>query len=68
MKKIEITCDSCGADLSQESSMPGYRLSLSCEPTPTGCVVYSVLVYPPLDRPHHFCGTGCLKNWASTTL
>jgi hypothetical protein len=66
---IKVQCDYCNADLSDSGSRPDYRLVLAAEPIPsTSSVIQSIHVLPPLDRRHHFCGTGCLAAWTHNTI
>lgn len=62
MKTIAITCDWCGADLNQESPMPGYFLTLSESQRRTGSMVYDIYVQRELPHDMHFCGKGCLTR------
>jgi len=61
-----ITCDGCEKEMMKSSSYPAeYGLVLSCENfniNKSG-MVYSVMMYPIIERDHHFCGLNCLKTW-----
>ena len=65
MRDEKITCDGCGADLTTRSNSVDYRLVLGSESKPGyGAGVYTdMMIYPPIDRTHHFCGIGCLDHW-----
>jgi hypothetical protein len=67
MKKVEITCDGCGRDLTTTSNSVDYRLVLASESKPGyGSGFYTdMMVYPPVDRAHHFCDLACLDHWRS---
>jgi hypothetical protein len=59
-----IKCDHCGTNLTSIEGRPEYRLALQAEPIPmTGNHVKSIMVYPPINSTHHYCGTGCLSAW-----
>lgn len=64
--KTSVTCDHCDKELTIDSSYPAsYGLQLNCVNfgTNTSGVQYAVHMEPPIRRPHHFCGFGCLKSW-----
>lgn len=62
--KTTVTCDHCGADLSDAGAMPTFRLSLASEAIPnSGGMLYAVHVDPILRRPAHFCHERCLTRW-----
>lgn len=64
--ETKITCDECQADITATGAMPGFRLKLSCESLPQiGASSYAVMVYPPLDHTHYFCGMDCIGVWMS---
>lgn len=64
MKKLEITCDTCGADITTTGPMPAHRLELRAVDLPqTGGFTYAVMNYPPIDRDYHFCGIKCLAQF-----
>ena len=60
-----VKCDHCGSDLSAADGFLAYRLVLQAEPIPTvgSSVMRTVMVYPPIQNTHHYCGTGCLSAW-----
>ena len=64
-----ICCDGCEKEMSKETPSPAdYGLVLSCKDfnTRRGGLVHSVMVYPILERDHHFCGLKCLNKWIKT--
>lgn len=65
MQTTEIICDGCGADLTTRTNCVDYRLVLASESKPGyGSGVYtSMMIYPPVERTHHFCNLGCLDLW-----
>lgn len=63
-KKVTVTCDTCERDLSVSGGADAYRLVLAPEKLPhPGGVHLDIMVYPPIDRTHYFCGLGCLARW-----
>ena len=62
MKKV--FCDGCKDDITENLGVVDfYRLRLTCERLhPLGNTA-DVLVYPPIEEDHHFCGLGCLITW-----
>jgi len=63
MKTVKITCDSCGADLTDTGAMPAYRIRVTAEPLRhTSVMTYDVLVYSPLDHDMYFCGLVCMDK------
>lgn len=42
-----------------------YRLVLASESKPGGGAGFytDMMIYPPVERVHHFCGLGCLDLW-----
>lgn len=65
MRTVEIKCDACARDLTTRSNSVDYRLILQTEDKPGyGAGAYTdMMIYPPVDRPYHFCGLGCLDRW-----
>ena len=64
MKTINIVCDYCKKDLTDAKGMEAYRLVVYAEGIPiTGNIRLPVIVAPPIDRTHHFCGMTCLTAW-----
>lgn len=66
MKTVEIKCDTCESDLTYKSNMVDYRLVLGSEEKPGdghGGAYTAMMIYPPVDRTHHFCGLVCLAKW-----
>lgn len=65
MKTVQVICDGCGADLTTRSNSVDYRLVLTSEDKPgRGFGAYTdMMIYPPLERAHHFCGLTCLDHW-----
>lgn len=65
MRVEKITCDGCGGDLTTRTNSVDYRLVLAAESKPGyGAGAYTdMMIYPPVDRAHHFCGIGCLDRW-----
>lgn len=65
MRDEKITCDGCGADLTTRCNSVDYRLVLGSESKPGyGPGVYTdMMIYPPIDRTHHFCIMSCLDLW-----
>ena len=70
MRDEKITCDGCGSDLTTRSNSVDYRLVLGSESKPGyGAGVYTdMMIYPPIDRTHHFCDLGCLDHWRGREL
>lgn len=64
-RSTEVRCDACGHDLTTRSNSVDYRLVLDYESKPGyGSGVYTdMMIYPPIDREHHFCSMGCLARW-----
>jgi len=61
-----IICDGCKEEMIEHSSYPAeYGLVLSCKDfnVNKSGTVFSVIVYPIIERDHHFCGLKCLKEW-----
>lgn len=68
MKKAEITCDACNEDLTETSGSPRFRLVLSSEAVRfIGNTMTLAIVYPPIERSHHFCNLKCLSEWVNKT-
>lgn len=67
MRTEQITCDGCGHDLTTRSNSVDYRLVLAAESKPGyGSGFYTgMMIYPPVDRAHHFCALSCLDHWRS---
>jgi hypothetical protein len=66
MKETKHKCDNCDRDLSDSKQVPRYRLYLGCTNIPSSSsVICAVMVYPPLDREHHFCDFDCLTKWVN---
>lgn len=62
---LRVHCDHCGTDLSCSSNSIDYRVTVQAEAIPPHAgAVTDMMIYPPLDRPHHFCGLGCVRAWA----
>jgi hypothetical protein len=62
----KVTCDHCCADITDTGNELGYRLNLSAERLLINCkamAVTAMMVYPPINRDHHFCGLNCLREW-----
>lgn len=65
MEKHEVSCDTCGQDLTTTGNCVGYRTVVKSEARPTrGGVVTAMMVYPQFETPLHFCGCKCMKQWA----
>lgn len=67
MIKHEVICDNCRRDITYTNNCVHYRLTLRDEQidiNPDCTAVTAMFMHPWLDRPMHFCGTPCLKNWA----
>jgi len=63
-KEVEITCDSCGNQLTRSSNCEDYRLALLNERVPSGGgAVTAMAVYPAIKRDAYFCGVECLRAW-----
>lgn len=66
MKKTEITCDACGADLYDSGPQPMYRLTLASESVGSSSSFrYGTVAHADVKRPHHFCDLKCLDHWRS---
>lgn len=65
MKSEKVTCDGCGADLTTRANSVDYRLILASESKPGyGPGAYTdMMIYPAIERAHHFCGLSCLDRW-----
>ena len=68
MQTVTTKCDYCGADISHTDLPMSWRLTLTTEPVrrrpgTNASLGNSDPVDVPLDRPHHFCGLGCLADW-----
>lgn len=64
-REPQITCDSCGNDLTYTSNCIDYRLSLvnvSLGSRGAGAVT-SMMVYPAIPQDADFCGINCLREW-----
>lgn len=70
MRDEKVTCDGCGRDLTTRSNSVDYRLALDSESKPgRGDGFYTdMMIYPSIDRPHHFCGLKCLDHWSGRRL
>lgn len=63
MRKLEITCDNCGKDLTYTGNCEDYYLSLdnvSKRREPGTQVVTMMGISPPIQRSMDFCGVECL--------
>ena len=66
MKKIEINCDMCEADLRYTGYMAEYYFTLSpTAKTNPGNSAFATALEPHIKRDHHFCGMQCLSDWTS---
>jgi hypothetical protein len=64
MLEQKVTCDNCNADLTNTGAMPRFRLRLSSEGlTHNSDMIYAVMVFPEIERDHHFCSKSCLREW-----
>ena len=65
MKTEKVTCDGCGADLTRRTNSVDYRLVLASESKPGhGSGFYTdMMIYPAIQRAHHFCDLACLDHW-----
>lgn len=65
MRTVQITCDGCGNDLTTRTNSVDYRLVLASESKPGyGSGAYTdMMICPPVERTHHFCGLDCLDHW-----
>ena len=64
MKTLEIKCDACEADLTSTGNSIDWRLTLTPEQKPSrGGFVTDMMIYPAVEREHHFCGLPCLDYW-----
>jgi len=62
MKKITITCDNCGVDITEAGQMPTYRIHVSSEKLPNNMrSEFAVMVYPPTGD-EYYCSVGCLAK------
>lgn len=65
MKIVKVTCDGCGHDLTTRWNSVDYRLVLASESKPSNgagsCA--DMMIYPSIERPHHFCRLDCLDLW-----
>lgn len=69
MEHHKVTCDHCGADLTSTGNSVDYRLVLDSERIPLrGSTCTDMMIYPPIDRAAHFCGTACLFRWLKPRL
>lgn len=68
MRSETVLCDGCGRDLTTRTNMIDYRLVLAAEEKPGGGsgIYTAMMICPPIDRPHHFCGLGCLDDWRAS--
>lgn len=63
-ESYKVTCDHCRSDLTNTGNCVDYRLVLKSESLPPRSnSVTAMMIYPPVERPHHFCGLGCLDKW-----
>lgn len=65
VKTVVIECDKCAKDITFGM---GYRLVLTPERLPRKdytAAEPAILIYPPIDREHQFCGMKCLRAWAA---
>lgn len=62
-----ITCDGCGADVTEVNGTAYHRLELESRPRRTNRdnAMGSVCSKPLVGRVYHFCGVACLKLWAA---
>jgi hypothetical protein len=65
MRKTEITCDGCGADITTTGNSVDYGLVLASEAKPHSgrgfCT--DVMICPPIKCAHYFCRLACLDRW-----
>ena len=64
-KKVEITCDHCGKDLSGiDRPSNEWCLRLSAEQIPYASGFnYAMMFYPPISRDCYFCNLSCMSGW-----
>lgn len=65
MRIEKVTCDGCGVDLTTRTNSVDYRLVLAAESKPGyGSGFYTgMMIWPPVERTHHFCDLACLDQW-----
>jgi hypothetical protein len=69
METNKIICDNCKADLTTTGNSIDYRLALISQLIPGwGGAVTDMLISPPIDRSHHFCHMGCLREWIAKPI
>lgn len=62
--EYRVTCDHCGADLTESQGRPAWRLDLEANAIPvTGGMMQAVYIIPPMEGVANFCGFPCLMGW-----
>ena len=63
-RKLEITCDVCGKDITASSNSVDWRIAIKNESIPSrGGVVTDVYIGPIFDRDLYFCSLRCIDAW-----
>lgn len=69
MSNKKITCDNCGADLTDTGNSVDYRLVLDNQRLPLrGDTCTDMMIHPPIKKAAHFCGTMCAFKWLANEL
>jgi hypothetical protein len=59
----QITCDTCGRDLTKTSYEEAFRLNVSAHRMMnTEGATFSMSLPPPVERAYHFCDLKCLRK------
>lgn len=62
-----VICDHCKRNISETGNSVDYRILLASEPIPNrGGGMTDVAIEPDFNRPRHFCGMRCLKQYLET--
>ena len=64
----EVRCYLCERHLNYASPYEDYYLHLSATQRHSDGAVFSVMIYPPIDRDKHFCGVKCLFLWSAKQI
>lgn len=69
MKKVEITCDHCGDDITYTSHEFQQRIVVENQRMPLypdSSTCTAMRSYSGLEQTRHFCDLGCLFAWAES--
>ena len=65
---MTIVCSGCGRDITYTFNSEDYRIALMNEEIPLEpgrTTVTDMMIPRKIDKDHHFCSFGCLKNFVN---